>query len=350
MGKELLTNSRATSFKRCRKRHWYEYEVGLRPLEEGKALRMGTAVHAGLDIIKTGGSIDAAHLAASAPYLDMREGADEWEWQIEETTVLCLVSGWHWRWGECGGMNVLASEDTFVQPLVNPMTGSPTPNFDIAGKSDGIVAVDDRILVLEHKTVSEDLGEGSDYWRRLQMDSQISLYVHAARQAGYVNVSGVLFDVIRKPTIRPEAVPLIDDSGFKIVLDKDGQRVMTANGKKPRETGSAADGYVLQTRPMTPEEWGEKLTADIGSRPDFYYARREIARLDDEIEESMSELWDLQRTLAEAKLRNRWYRTVSRDTCPYCPYFSVCSSKTDVTQFIPDGFVRVENVHQELNV
>lgn len=345
--KELLTNSRATSFKRCRRRHWFEYEQGLRPVEEGKALRMGSAVHEGLDVIKRGGTLEAAHEMASLTYYVIRDGTDEWAWSIENVTVLALISGWAWRWGDSGGMEVIASEQVFQIPLPNPATGARTPNFDLAGKQDGIVRLENRSVVLEHKTVSEDLSEGSDYWQRLQMDAQISLYVYAAR-GDHPDVTGVLFDVIRKPTIRPDSVPLLDEQGFKIVLDAAGQRVMTKDKKKPRETGSAADGYVLQTRPMDPNEWAEKLTADIADRPDFYFARREIARLDSEIEEALEELWDLQKTLAEAKLRGRWYRTVSRDTCPYCPYFALCSSKTDVTQYVPDGFVRVEEVHQEL--
>jgi hypothetical protein len=346
--KELLTNSRATSFKRCRRRHWYEYEQRLRPEEEGKALRMGSAVHFGLDVLKQGGSLDAAHEAARVLYDRVPDGGDETAWYIEETTVLCLISGWSWRWGDRGGMSVIVSESQFQIPLRNQATGAPTPNFDMAGKCDGIVWVgEDRQAVLEHKTVSEDLGEGSDYWQRLQMDSQISLYVYAARENGH-QVHGVLYDVIRKPTIRPESVPLVDKDGFKIVLDSAGNRVMTKDGKKPRETGSTADGYVLQTRPMTAEEWGEKLTADIAARPDFYYARREIARLESEIQEAMDELWDLQKNLAEAKLRGRWYRTVSRDTCPFCPFFSVCSGKVDVENVVPVGFVRVDNPHQEL--
>lgn len=48
MTKQLLTNSRSTSFKLCRRRHWYEYEIGLRPTVDAKALRMGSAFHEGL--------------------------------------------------------------------------------------------------------------------------------------------------------------------------------------------------------------------------------------------------------------------------------------------------------------
>ncbi len=346
--KEKITNSRATSFKKCRKRHFWEYEEGIRSETDAKALRMGRAVHAGLDVLKMGESLELAQDHASSAYETLPDGADEWAWDIEHATVMCLISGWHWRWGDCGGLNIVASESTFHIPLRNPATNAPSTKFELAGKQDGIIQVDaNRRMVLEHKTNSEDLSEGSDYWQRLQMDSQISLYTYAARMEGH-DVSGVLYDVIRKPTIRPEAIPLRDGEGFKIVLDQAGQRVMTKDGKKPRETASAADGWTLQTRQMTAQEWAEKLTDDIAQRPEFYYARREIARLDSELIEAMEEFWDIQKAIADAQNKQAWYRTVSRDTCPYCPFFSLCTSKFTPDMPLPVGFVRVDDRHQEL--
>ena len=52
MSKQLLTHSRMESFKRCRRRHYFEYEVGLRKQTDAKALRMGSAGHEGLDVLK----------------------------------------------------------------------------------------------------------------------------------------------------------------------------------------------------------------------------------------------------------------------------------------------------------
>jgi len=60
MTPQLLTNSRSTSFKVCRRRHWYEYEIGLRPIVDAKALRMGTAFHVGLEQLKASADIEDA--------------------------------------------------------------------------------------------------------------------------------------------------------------------------------------------------------------------------------------------------------------------------------------------------
>ena len=101
---------------------------------------------------------------------------------------------------------------------------------------------------------------------------------------------------------------------------------------------------------MTPKEWEQKLLDDIGKRPEYYYARREIARLDSEIDEMMSEIWDIQKTIRDAQIKDRWYRTVSKDTCTWCPYFELCSSHYVPEATIPEGFIKLENLHPELEM
>src|SRR3990167_3244587 len=379
MSKQLLTHSRMQSFKACRKKAYFEYEVGLRREVDAKALRMGSAGHNALDVLKKGGSIETAIDAIRHEYANVPDGVEEREWGIEQETIECLVTGWNWRWGE--SLEIVDSEQSFALPLINPETGAATPLWDAAGKIDGIVQVDGRKLTLEHKFISDPIDQDSDYWRRLQIDSQISLYTWAGRQIDH-DVTGVFFDVIRKPTIRPEQVPILDEDGKKIVLDAAGNRVFNVvKAKKkcekcegtgvlelvderefpgmqnppcpctqgaPRQTGDTEKGYVLQARQMTPEEWGEKLLADIGTRPEFYFARIEIARLDDELDEMLQEMWDVQKTIREAQLKGRWYKTVGKDTCPWCPFFGLCTSKFKFEGVAPEGFMLLENVHPEL--
>jgi len=269
------------------------------------------------------------------------------ELEYERATVAALLSGYFWRWAEAP-LEILATEQAFELPLVNPATGKPSKLFRLAGVIDGIVRLEDsRLAVIEHKTCSEDVSLDSDYWRRLQIDQQISIYIYAARQLGH-NVATVLYDVIRKPTIKPTEVRVTDDDGLPIVLDVRGERVLKKDGK-PRQTGDTKQGYRLLTRPMTGQEWTEKLIDDIASRPEWYYARNEIPRLDQEIEECMAELWELQQALRAAQRGQAWYRTVTRDTCPMCSYFGLCSSKTCVVVGEPpEGFEFVENPHPEL--
>lgn len=359
---QKLTHSRMQAFKTCPKKHYYSYELGIRPIETAKPLRLGSAVHLGLDLRKQGKSGAEAVLAAMKPYDNRPAWADDdekaHEWEVERETVGCLLSGYFWRWEipdlapELSIAEVVASEFAFDLPIKNPDTRSASRLFRLAGKIDGIVRLGDgRLAILEHKTVSEDIDPVADYWVRLRMDQQISLYMLAARAMGH-NVQTVLYDCIRKPTIRPERVPLLDENGVKIVVDTaTGERVRSKDGKKWRESGDAAQGFTLQSRIQTPQEFAEKLMADITERPDWYFARQEIPRLASDLDEFSAELWQIQQNIRLAQIDGRNYRNTG--ACKFnnskCAYFNVCHPTIDPTQ-IPSGFVRVTNVHPELEL
>jgi hypothetical protein len=344
--KELLTHSRQDCFKTCRRKHHFAYELGLRRIDDAKALRMGSAFHEGIEKLGKGMGLDEACQAVRGKYSKPPLFMDSYEWLMEMETVLRLVCAYQWKW-ESSQLEHIAVELQFQLPLVNPETNKPTPHFNLAGKIDAIVKLEDgRLAVKESKLLGDDISQESDLWRRLRIDHQISLYMLAARQLGYP-VATVLYDVTRKPTIAPTAVPILDELGAKIVLSEFGNRVKTERGQW-RQTGDKEKGFVLQTRQMNQEEWGEKLTADICERPDYYFARVEVARLDQDLDEYRAELWDIQQTIREAQKKNRWYRTVNKQTCSYCAYFQICANAQNIGTVAPEGFEFVYDRHPEL--
>lgn len=343
---ELLTHSRQDCFKVCRKKHYYAYELGIRKINAAKALRIGTNGHAALETLGCGGSIndamDVLDLAYSTPSDDSLS-LDEWNYEHE--TLRQLIAGYVWRWPN---VTHVATEQSFCLPLVNPATGKKSRTFELGGKIDGIIKLEDgRLAVLEHKFLGESLDSDSDIWKRLLIDHQVTLYLMAARQLGY-DVDTVIYDVIRKPTIKPTEIPILDDDGIKVVLDRSGNRVLNKNGK-PRQTASTKDGFCLQSRSMNCAEWGQKLNEDIGTRPEYYYARQEVPRLDGDIEEYCHELWDIAHAMRDAASNNRSYRTANKNTCSWCSYYGLCTTKFDTTSGeLPEGFEVVKNLHPEL--
>lgn len=326
--------------------HHYSYELGLRKLYSAKALRMGSAFHDGVEAIGNGRTVNDACVVAYSNYDSPPDLFDKNEWDIEAETVARMVSGYAWRWSSMP-LEYLAVELPFELPLINPATKSASKTFNLAGKIDAIVRLEDgRIAVKETKLFGDDIGGDSDLWRRMRMDQQVSLYILAARRLGY-DAKTVLYDVARKPTIGATDVPVLDSLGAKIVLDKYGDRVKTERGVY-RQTGDKEKGYALQTRPMTPEEWGEKLTNDIIERPDFYYRREEIPRLESDLDEFASEVWDVSKTILDANRFSRHYRTVNKNTCSFCSYFDLCSTGVKLTTIAPAGFEFVSNIHPEL--
>lgn len=351
-GRHLLTHSRLACARKCPRRHWYAYELGLRPDRQSAPLRIGGAVHLGLDLLARGVDRENALDRAVAGYADFPAWCgsedDRRAWLYERETVLRLLHAYSCYWEE-QGLQVIATEQAFEIAVVNPATGAPATAHRLAGKIDKIIRLPDgRLAVMEHKTTSDSLDADSDYWSRLRIDGQISLYIHAARERGFDAVT-VLYDVIRKPAIQPTAVPLLDADGLKQVVDANGERVRTKDGKKWRETADAAAGYRLLSRPMTPEEWGDKLSADICDRPDRYFARREIARLDSDLDGFRRELWWQHQDLLGRRREGHWPRNPEACLSPFpCEYRDVCWGGLDVEAQTPEGFVRLEFVHPEL--
>lgn len=342
---QLLTHSRQQSFKLCRRQDWFANEQRIRTTVDAKALRMGSAFHAGQEALATTGSIESACEIVRSHYSVCPDSFEPYWWDIERETIERLLCGYQWRWANAP-IETLEAERSFLLPLINPDTNAKSTIWKIAGKIDGIVRLEDRRLaVREFKLLGEDISPAADLWRRMQIDHQITGYVHAARQLGF-DVATVLYDVTRKPVIEPSPVPIIDDLGVNIVLDANGERVKTQKGTW-RTTSDKERGYVLQTRPMTVQEWGEKLTDDIVKRPEFYFNRTEIARLDCDILDYQYERWEVAQTIREAQRNNRWFRTVSKNTCNFCAWFTLCTNSFD-PENLPEGFIRVENIHPEL--
>jgi len=242
--------------------------------------------------------------------------------ELAQETLRSLLAGHFWRYADAP-LTIIAGEQQFSMPIRNPATRSSSRTFDLCGKIDAIVKLHDgRLAVLEYKTAGEDIGSAANYWLRLRCDQQISTYVLAARHLGF-DVETVLYDATRKPTIAPKQIPALDAAGKKIVEDATGTRIFKKDGK-PRESASAAEGWTLKTTTETPAQFGTRVLADIGERPDYYYARREIARLQQDLDEFAQELWEQAGAIRDSQRVGRWYRNVGRMTCEWCPYATLC--------------------------
>lgn len=223
-----------------------------------------------------------------------------------------------------------------------PMAGSRT--FDCAGKIDGISA-DGKSLV-EHKTAGCDIAPDSDYWLRLRGNVQIMQYVLAGRKLGH-QIETIIYDVARKPTIYPKQINLLDENGLKIVHDSTGNRAYKKDGK-PYESGNAEKGLVVQTALETPDQFGDRLFADTQARPEFYFARREVPVLDDDLNEFVIQRQVLARQILQSRAEGRkaskpehgWPRNVGEMNCKYCEFASFCLQNAAINiNYPPAGFV-----------
>lgn len=350
-GSDMLTHSRMACFRRCPREHYYKYELGCRPDRDTTPLRLGSAFHIGLDRLAKGDAIEQAIETATDGYAEVplwaqRDPDKLLQWMGEREKVAALLECYHEYWGD-DDCEIIESEIAFDLPLVNPSTGASSRTFRLGGKIDKIIKLrDGRIAIREHKTTGEDISRDSHYWRKLGIDQQVSNYYIAAWRMGH-KIETVDYDVARRPEHRvSKSIPLRDDDGFKIVLDENGERVFKGDGT-PRQTGG--QGMEVQTRSETAGEFRERVIADIKSRPEHYFARREITRLQADIEEFEHELWDQAQAIRQSQLNGRWYRNTAQCvTYSPCAYLSVCRCGIDPANGIPDGFTRVEHLHPEL--
>lgn len=348
-----ITNSQLVCASTCLRKHAISYLHGIRPDTDAAPLRFGKAWHDGLDRRAKGMPMDANLQMVRGAYELARTGnLDRDTWLAYECETVCvLLSLYDWRWSDFDATKTVeASEEAFQVPIVNPETGRASRTFVFAGKIDRrVVLSDGRKAIEENKTTSDDISMESDYWKRLRVDTQIARYVLAGRSLGHP-VDTVLYDVTKKPTMRPSNVPLTDEEGVKIVLDADGARVRTKDGKKWRESGDTAQGYVLQTRPETPDEWAARLHAAVSANPEAYFARREIPRTDSELAEARRDLWDHAQILHQCDTENRWPRNSA--ACigfGRCQYLDLCSINwTPDDGHVPHGFIKHTDTHQEL--
>jgi hypothetical protein len=299
--KELLTATRMATLLGCPRKHYWRYEVGLRAVKEAAALRFGSAWHAAMESRWQGLSYAEALARAVA-------GAREFV-EMELATLAGMLAGYYVRYeGEAECVGALHAEQEFRLPL----PGSRT--FDTAGKIDGLgVLKDGRLALVEHKTCGEEIGPESVYWQRLRFNPQIYQYVLAARALGW-DVEIVLYDVARKPAIR----------------QKQGE---------------------------TLEQFGDRLAADTRERPEFYFARREVPVLDQDIAEFEVQRLVLARSIlgcrSEARRARRpehgWPRNVNPMTCRFCEFEGFCMQNVSADAAQPPAGFAVGPTNPELS-
>jgi hypothetical protein len=222
-----------------------------------------------------------------------------------------LVKGWAERYANDGIVEIVAKELEFDLPIVNQNSGRKSNLYRQRGKIDAIGKLPDgRLCVIERKTVGEALDVDSKYWLKLQLDSQISRYMLAAMEMGYP-VETIVYDVVRKPLIR--------------ITQKEN----------------------LQQYLM-------RLRADLRERPDFYFARKEVVRLDSDLKEFQAEDVLHARMLRDSVLYERehgqsaWPRNTGACVMPYpCPYLDSCRVGFDVNA-LPPNFVKLTDLFPEL--
>lgn len=320
----MLTVSRMKAWRNCKRLHRLMYLEGWRAVRDADPLRQGTIGHRALEAWWSAGD----HRLAAALAAIAGQGEDP----FEQAAIEELMIGYDREWSaELERYEVVAVEISFTIPLVNPATGSVSRTWVLAGKIDGVLRERDTgcIVLLEHKLTSESFADDAErYWIKLGMDAQVSHYYLGAEGHGHI-ATGCLYDVLRRPQLRPlKATP-------------EESRKYTKDGRL----------YANQRdRDEAPDEYRARVKVDIWENPSKYFARRTIARTDRDIAEYLGDVWVEARMMRDAELAGVAPR--SPEACHRfgsCLFWPVCAYGVRPEDH-PETFVRVENVHPELEL
>lgn len=312
----LLTPSRYRAFRECHALHGYLYEDGLRPIHEAEYFQVGTGFHEGCGAWWLH---PEARLAAALAVVK-----DKLRDPYQQAAVEELLRGYDARWkADADRYLVLHIEQSTTVPLLNPETMAKSRTFLLAGKIDLIVRDREsgRVLLMEHKTTSEDIRQEADYWLKLAMDGQVSHYYLLAEGLG-VQVQGCVYDVVSKP----------------------GKKPLKATPIESRKYTKAGALYANQREvDETPDEYRARVAEDIASYPELYYQRREVPRLESDLRDYLADAW------SEAAAIRAGSRSRNPDACHRfgrCAFWDVCAYHVEPSQ---ERFRRLANVHPELS-
>ena len=338
---KTISHSSATTAKTCAKKYWFLYVQRIKPDRKSSALYIGTMI---AQMTEINDLIDCPDIPSWCVYEeDIRNfEADYW---FAASLFLCYQE----YWGD-DSLDIVKPEYEYQAPIYCGTEQHPT--YLNVGKCDKLIRKNGKLALLETKTTSADISnDDCDYWTKLQLDQQITNYYVGLNASGQP-VESIIYDVLRKPKLSIGDVNLLDENKLKIVLDKDGNRVYNKTGKKtPRQTADKEKGYEVQTRPETLEEFALRVTRTIQKNPSAYFMRKEVPRIQADLDEYAFELWGMADLLEWREATGVYERNTS--ACFHynskCEFYELCLNGWNPEhEEVPQGFTKKDRVHSEL--
>ena len=298
-----ISYSEIRTFERCKRLHWYTYELGWAPKREEAPLAAGRIMHAllaryyhprGVSWYDECGELRSLALDGAAFDEErdaIRADFDLYFRVMERYQDHYPAEAWE----------PVYFEDA---PLVEREIMVPLPSGTSLKIRVDLVARDldsGLIWVWDHKTKKEF---DRDMEARLDFDPQLSIYTVGLRALG-INVAGGLHNYLR---MRLPAVPKINKDGtmsrVAITTDEDTVR-----------------GFIEQSGAKIPDD---ELDAYLAKLPQDAFFRRYMTIREDH--ELMATAQDLEAKIQERALARQYglmTRTLIRD-CMFCPFYRPC--------------------------
>jgi hypothetical protein len=352
------TNSSLKTMRECPRKFQLKYVERLElRFDDREALQVGTAWHSAFsfakeyldELIENQGSDEGlAEIVKDRTSEFLRSVAPSAIWGEK---LVRLWYGYHWHYAQFDAQYTDEIREHAFEVLLG---GQP-----FRGQIDAVtVNASGRRGIRERKTTSDSLEDGSMYWDRLRLDTQVGVYGRAAALDDSLGFQGrpidfILYDVVRKPTINPKKLIAADIKRLRAELDKasgEAGGVVNYFGYMPVPEMASEIEQALFEGAESLQMYGNRLTADIGNRPEFYFALREVARTTDDFD-SLEE--DVSGTVSMIETCEAWgFYPRNPDSCStfgQCEFFALCSNNIPAAAGVDHKlFARREKLHPEL--
>lgn len=399
MGRKFikLSASAIGELKTCPYRYYVKYILGIRKEEDSDALRVGTNWHEIQDVVtnKPGSvCVPCANLAASDPecplcegtgflpdnlmeavmrvlnkaYAALPSGMDQEKADIERTILLYSLTGYLWHYSE-DEVEVLARELEFEYKLIGP-SGRALPDVIVQGKIDKLVRYRGKLAIMEHKSTSKSVDSDSSLWAHLNLDVQTTLYIEAVQKMQVDGelapygvkhdeplINTILYDAWHKPGIKPKMLTqaaskqFVEDGLYcdiQFDVDHDSMLIgVTVNGAETVIEGGKKEGTFAIRE--TPDMFGARLLKDIVDRTDFYFARRELSKTEDEMNRFRREVLSIYRDIRGKLQSDSFFHNERQCEATFkCDYTAQCYNGVELDpENPPDGFKSIFNRGKE---
>ncbi len=258
--------------KQCWKKYDWKYNVGIEPIDQGSALKLGAIIHDAFYIYYTKPELQPGDIALFIEDKFAEELSRVEQSEIEELQIMKAI---------CQGMWSAYPKDLkdFQSILPEHPFSLDFNGMSIEGRLDGLVQKDGKWWVRETKTTS--LAQ-RQFKERVTISDQATLYYWAARKLRFP-VEGIMYDALHKPLLR----------------------------KSQKED---ANGFGLRIR------------LDYQQRPEHYFTREYVYRTELDIKMFEEDLLAFQKDLIQKDKEGGYYR--NQNSCmsfnSACPYLKIC--------------------------
>ncbi len=389
-----LSASSIATFKACPYQYFLKYIKRIRREVQPGHFRMGTNWHTIMEILslKPGSECACGGTLSEAPetclicdgdgvipddlmlaamrviddaYSNMPASMDPEEWAVERAKLMYGAAGYKWYY-QNNPLDTILREYKFDVTLPG-RTGRALANVNLLGFVDKLAEMAGGSGIVEHKTTSSNIDSESRYWGSLNLDTQTTMYLYVMQtlqKAGLLpecdkHIGGFIYDVFHKPTISPKLLTQGDSKKFVeegVYFTQPFEVLAGPNDPEkpdPSDPYVTVDGKVAELKPgkkegtfairETPDMYGARLLADMAERPEFYFARKEIAKTDAEIDRFHNELLSILATMKSMYKMDSWYHCEKQCEATYkCDYIDICYNGVDPNGELPEGLIRKE--------